>query len=154
MTRFNAWSKQFQWRDQIRTGLTCSVDSLPHFHVFLLMLHTSESSRQLIDHLFQFIMIGWRRNKHVSHCGERQAWLSHVEDVLWPSTFAVFIHVHFGLLSNVHAEHNNLGCHGGHLVAEAVLVDTIHVSSKGVLAIGLPLPIVDVLTIWANDLLG
>ena len=43
-----------------------------------------------------------------------------------------------GGLADVHAEHDNLGGHGGHLVGEAVLVDAVHVSSKRVFSIGLP----------------
>ena len=43
-----------------------------------------------------------------------------------------------GGLADVHAEHDNLGGHGGHLVGEAVLVDAVHVSSKCVFSIGLP----------------
>ena len=40
--------------------------------------------------------------------------------------------------SNVHAEHDNLGGHGRHLVGEAILVDTVHVSRKCILPIGFP----------------
>ena len=32
-------------------------------------------------------------------------------------------------------EHDDLGGHGGHLVGEAVLVDTVHVGSEGVFAV-------------------
>ncbi len=42
-------------------------------------------------------------------------------------------------LPHLHTEHDDLGGHGGHLVAETVLVQSIHVSSKCVLAVRLPL---------------
>ena len=32
-------------------------------------------------------------------------------------------------------EHDDLGSHGGHLVGETVLVDTVHVGSEGVFAV-------------------
>merc|ERR550519_1142583 len=43
-------------------------------------------------------------------------------------------------VSNVHAEHHYLRSHGGHLIAEAVLVDAVHVRCESVLPVGLPLP--------------
>ena len=58
----------------------------------------------------------------------------------------------FGGLSNVHAEHDHFGCHGGHLVAEAVLEFSVHVSRKRILSIGLPITTVDDTTIWATNL--
>ena len=39
---------------------------------------------------------------------------------------------------SVHREHHNLRRHRAHLVGEAVLVDTIHVSRKCILPIGFP----------------
>ncbi len=42
-----------------------------------------------------------------------------------------------------HSEHDNFGGHGGHLVAEAVPVQPVHVSSKCVLATRLTLSRVD-----------
>ena len=59
-----------------------------------------------------------------------------------------------GRAPNVHAEHDNLWSHGGHLVAEAVSVDTVHVGSKGVLAVGLALSSVDHTAIGALNLGG
>ena len=44
-------------------------------------------------------------------------------------------------LTYVHTEHHNLGGHGGHLIGEAILVNSIHMSSKGVFSIGLSLPL-------------
>lgn len=37
--------------------LTCSVDSLPDFHVFLFMFYSSQCCGQLIDHLCQLVVI-------------------------------------------------------------------------------------------------
>ena len=44
-------------------------------------------------------------------------------------------------LTYIHAEHHNLGGHGGHLIGEAVLVNSVHMSSKGVFSIGFSLPL-------------
>ena len=44
-------------------------------------------------------------------------------------------------LTYIHAEHHNLGGHGGHLIGEAVLINSVHVSSKSVFSIGLSLPL-------------
>ncbi len=48
-----------------------------------------------------------------------------------------------GRLPDVHGEHDNLGRHGAHLVGEAVPVDAVHVRRERVLAVALPLPLVD-----------
>ena len=58
----------------------------------------------------------------------------------------------FRSLSNIHAEHDGLGRHGGHLVAEAVLVHTIHVGCKCILAIGLSITGIDQSPIWTLNL--
>lgn len=71
------------------------------------------------------------------------------EDMLTVALNAVF-----RCLSNVHAEHDDLGCHGGHLIAEAILEFSIHVSCKRVLAIGLSVTTVYNTSIWPNDLCG
>ena len=84
----------------------------PDLHVLLLMLDPSEGSAQLLDHVLQLVM----------------AWL--LLSIIGGIT---------GSISNVHTEHDNLGCHGGHLVRETVLVHTVHVGCKGVLAIRLSL---------------
>lgn len=55
--------------------------------------------------------------------------------------------VSLGGLSNVNGEHDDLGCHGGHLVAEAELVGPVHVSCHGVLSTGLSIAFVDLLAI-------
>ena len=52
----------------------------------------------------------------------------------------------------IHAEHDRLWSHGGHPVAEAVLEDAVHVSSKGVLATGLSVSCVDHKVIRTNNL--
>ena len=44
-------------------------------------------------------------------------------------------------LTYIHAEHHNLGGHGGHLIGEAILVNSVHVSRKGVFSIGFSLPL-------------
>ena len=44
-------------------------------------------------------------------------------------------------LTYIHAEHHNLGGHGGHLIGEAVLINSVHMSSKGVFSIGFSLPL-------------
>lgn len=52
---------------------------------------------------------------------------------------------------NIHGEHDNLGSHGGHLVGEAVGVNTIHTGGEGVAPIGLALALVNDLAIRAVD---
>ena len=42
-------------------------------------------------------------------------------------------------LTYIHAEHHNLGGHGGHLIGEAILVNSVHVSGESVFSIGLSL---------------
>ena len=76
---------------------------------------------------------------------------------LLPNDWGPTVSVHvallvLGLLPDVHGEHDDLGGHGGHLVAEAVLVHTVHVGSKRVLAVGLPVALVDHLSVRAIDL--
>lgn len=53
----------------------------------------------------------------------------------------------FGCLSDIYGEHNDLGCHGGHLVAEAELVGSIHVCCHRVFSTGLSVPFVNLLAI-------
>ena len=57
-----------------------------------------------------------------------------------------------GGLADVHAEHDNLGGHGGHLVGEAVLVHAVHVCCKRVLAVGLTVALVEDLPIRTINL--
>ena len=57
------------------------------------------------------------------------------------------------LLQDLHGEHDNLGSHGGHFVAEAIPVDAVHVRRKSVLTVALPLTLVQVSAIkdsWVN----
>lgn len=61
-------------------------------------------------------------------------------------TFRLHV-LYLGCLSDIDGEHDNLWCHGGHLVAEAELVGPIHVSCHGVLSTGLSISFVDLLAI-------
>ena len=45
-------------------------------------------------------------------------------------------------LTYIHAEHHNLRGHGGHLVGEAILVNSVHMSSEGVFSVGFSLPLI------------
>jgi hypothetical protein len=58
----------------------------------------------------------------------------------------------FGRLANVDGEHDDLGCHSGHLVAEAELIDTIHMCSNGVLSAGLTVSFVNLFTVRTSYL--
>ena len=55
-------------------------------------------------------------------------------------------------LGDIHREHDNLGGHSRHLIAEAVLVDAVHVSGERVLAVGLAVALVDDLVVGPGDL--
>ena len=96
------------------------------------MFHSSESSAQLLDHVLQLV---------VGCLGENKALLVILEinktEVLEPHLFSPLFILGWvtGGLADVHAEHDNLGGHGGHLVGETVLVDAVHVSSKRVLPV-------------------
>lgn len=57
-----------------------------------------------------------------------------------------------GGLSDVDGEHDDLGGHGGHLVAEAELVGAVHVCGHRVLAAGLSVAFVDLLPIRSRYL--
>ena len=81
-------------------------------HILLLMFDPSKSSAQLLDHVLQLVVAGLL--------------LSIIGGIAWS-------------VPNVHAEHNNLGSHGGHLVREAILIHSVHVGGEGVLAIGFSL---------------
>ena len=54
-------------------------------------------------------------------------------------SLTISLHVVFWSLSYLHTEHDYLRCHGGHLVAETVLVQAVHVCRKCILATGLSL---------------
>lgn len=54
-------------------------------------------------------------------------------------------------LDNVHGEHDNLGRHSGHFVAETVLVDAVGVSGERVLAVGLAIALVDDFVVGSGD---
>lgn len=51
-------------------------------------------------------------------------------------------------LADVDSEHDDLGGHGGHLVAEAELVSAVHVCSHRVLPTGLSVSFIDLLPVW------
>lgn len=55
-------------------------------------------------------------------------------------------------LADIDGEHDDLGGHGGHLVAETELVSAIHVRGHRVLPAGLPVSFVDLLSVWTCDL--
>ena len=57
-----------------------------------------------------------------------------------------------GCIADVHVEHDHFGCHGGHLVAEAVAELSVHVSCKRVLPIGLPVSTVYNPVVWPHYL--
>ena len=83
-----------------------------YLHVLLFVFHFSERSSEFLDHVLQLV----------------------VGSLFSPLFILGWV---TGGLADVHAEHDNLGGHGGHLVGEAVLVDAVHVSSKSVFSIGL-----------------
>ena len=66
----------------------------------------------------------------------------------------ISLHAVFWSLPYLHAEHDYLGCHGGHLVAETVLVYAVHVCRKCVLATRLTLTRVNDSFIRSNNLYG
>lgn len=45
--------------------------------------------------------------------------------------------------AHIHTEHDDLGRHGAHLIGEAILVYSIHMSGKRVLAIGFAFTLMD-----------
>lgn len=67
-------------------------------------------------------------------------------DVADPNTFRLHV-LAFRRLSDVDGEHDDLGRHGGHLVAEAELVGSVHVCSHGVFPTGLSVSFVNLFTI-------
>lgn len=64
----------------------------------------------------------------------------------------ISFHVILGCLAHFHAEHDNLWGHGGHLVAETILVDTVHVCRKRVLAARLALTGINHSIVGSSDL--
>ena len=107
-----------------------------YLHVLLFVFHSSEGSAQLFDHVFQLVMGCLVRENKVLLLILKV----NKTEVLEPHLFSPLFILGWvtGGLADVHAEHDNLGGHGGHLVGEAVLVDAVHVSSKCVFSIGLP----------------
>lgn len=55
-------------------------------------------------------------------------------------------------LADIDSEHDDLGGHGGHLIAEAELVNAIHVCSHRVLPTRLSVSFIDLLPVWTCDL--
>ncbi len=71
----------------------------------------------------------------------------HINPHIWPlRTFCLHV-LAFGGLSNINCEHDDLGCHGWHLVAEAELVGSVHVCCNRVLATGLSVAFINLLSI-------
>merc|ERR1719300_1827091 len=102
----------------------CSVDSISDLHILLLMLDPRQSSAQLLDHVLQLVVTGLL--------------LSLVGGVTRS-------------LTNVHAEHDNLGCHGAHLIGETILVNSIHVGGECVFSVRLSFSLMNCFTIWSNN---
>lgn len=69
-------------------------------------------------------------------------------------TVGIFLCLRLALLSEVHRKLDDLWSHGRHLVAEAVLVDSVHVRGESVLAVRLPLSGINDLPIRPADLQG
>uniref|UniRef100_A0A0E9XHF9 Uncharacterized protein n=1 Tax=Anguilla anguilla TaxID=7936 RepID=A0A0E9XHF9_ANGAN len=107
----------------VRVVVDCSVYPLPDLHVLLLVLDCCHGKSQLVDHLLQLVLMSFRLHA-----------------------------VPLGGLSNVDGEHDDLGGHGGHLVAEAELVGSVHVSGHGVLSAGLPVAFVNLRAVWPGYL--
>lgn len=64
------------------------------------------------------------------------------------SALTLCLHVlSFGRLADVDGEHHNLRGHGGHLVAEAELVGSVHMGSYRILPAGLTVSFIDLLPV-------
>ncbi len=104
------------------------MNSLSDLHVLLLVLDSGQRVRQLVDHLLELVVIGGRVGAR-ARLSAGQVRLGHV-----------------------HREHDDLGRHGAHLVAEAVLVNAVGVRGECVLAVGLAVALVDHLVVRSGDL--
>ena len=100
------------------------MNALSDLHVLLFVFDRSEGVRELGDHLLELVLID----------GDVRARL----DI-----------VHLG---DIHGEHDDLGRHGRHLIAEAVLVDAVGVRRERVLAVGLAIALIDQLVVGPGDL--
>jgi len=67
-------------------------------------------------------------------------------------TFFVLSDSIFWLFTDVHAKHEGLGSHSRHLVVETVLVHSIRMSCKCVLAVGLSLTSIYSFAVWTENL--
>ena len=104
-----------------------------YLHVFLFMFDPCESSAELLDHVLQLV-VTWLLLSIVSGV------TGGISCTQISSVFRVRVS-EFRALTYIHTEHHNLGGHGGHLIGEAILVNSVHVSSKGVFSIGFSLPL-------------
>ena len=96
------------------------------------MFDPSECSAELLDHVLQLV-VTWLLLPVISGV------TGGISCTQIPSVFTLQSHIRG--LTYIHTEHHNLGGHGGHLIGEAILVNSVHVSSKGVFSIGFSLPL-------------
>lgn len=94
-------------------------------HVVLFVMHAGQCAGQFSDHVLQFRVTGFRF-VHGSDCA-------------------------LGSFSDVHREHDHLGRHGGHLIAEAVSIGASCMCGKSIFSGTFFFALVDNCGVWSGD---